>query len=177
MAALKPLGDHARRWAPVPLISCESRKKRRSRGLPDFGGEGGQWIRSLAFGPDGLTAIWGTDVGGLFRTLDGGITWEPCNVGFTPRGCTCVCFDPRNADRIVVGAGNSVTMKLHGLSLSIDRGARWRHVLPAEYSGSQDFRKQLAFDPSSYDPELGGCRLGYWSRVGDDKPMGVDTVN
>ncbi len=159
----------AGRWVPMPLISQATRDELTERGLPNLGGEGGQWIRSLAFGPDGLTAIWGTDVGGLFRSLDGGIMWEPCNVGFTPRGCSCVMFSPTDAKRILVAAGNSVTTDVHGLYLSTDRGGSWRHVLPNEYAGARDFRKQLAFDPTG--------EIVYWSRIGDDDPSWGETIN
>ncbi|MEM6315670.1 MAG: hypothetical protein AAF743_16405, partial [Planctomycetota bacterium] len=66
---------------------------------------------------------------------------------------------------------------VHGLYLSTDRGASWRHVLPIKYAGSKDFRKQLAFDETTYDADLGGCRVAYWSRIGDDKPMWGETLN
>jgi photosystem II stability/assembly factor-like uncharacterized protein len=148
-------------WSPVPLVSKKIRQELRDRGLPDLGGEGGQWIRSLAFGPDGKTAIWGTDVGGLYRTLDAGQTWEPCNVGYVPRGTSTIAFDPRDATRIVAVGANSMADEKHGIYLSTDRGASWRHVLPAKYSGIHDWRHQVAFDPTS-------DRV-YWSRVAKDK--------
>ena len=159
-ATTMPAGAAAGSWSPVPLVSAEIRRKLADRGRPDLGGEGGQWIRSLALGPDGQTAIWGTDVGGLYRSLDAGSTWEPCNVGFTPRGCTSVAFDPSDANRILVVAANSMAMPQHGLYLSIDRGASWRHVLEAKYASAHDFRHQAAF-------EVGGDRC-YWSRVAKD---------
>ncbi|MGF1633010.1 MAG: WD40/YVTN/BNR-like repeat-containing protein [Phycisphaerae bacterium] len=172
-ASIRPAGlppGPAGTWSPVPWVSDSVRRHLGRHNLPDLGGEGGQWVRSIAFAPDGLTAIWGTDVGGLYRTLDGGLTWEPCNVGFFPRGTCGVCFDPRNANRIIAAGANSMAFDRHGLYLSTDRGASWRNVLPATYAGVHDFRTQIAFDPTSFDPTLGACRVAYWSRVGDDKP-------
>ncbi|MEM1013854.1 MAG: hypothetical protein AAGI46_16735, partial [Planctomycetota bacterium] len=133
----------------------------RARGLPDLGGEGGQWIRDVAFGPDGKTAIWGTDVGGLYRSLDGGITWEPCNVGFFPRGTNSVAFDPRDANRIIAIGANTISFDRHGVYLSTDRGASWRNVLPARYAGVYDERTAVAFDPNS-------DRV-FWSRTANDR--------
>ena len=156
-------------WSPVPLISAEIRREFADRDRPDLGGEGGQWIRSLALGPDGRTAVWGTDVGGLYRSLDAGLTWEPCNVGFTPRGCCCVAFDPRDANRILVVAANSMAIPEHGLYLSTDRGGSWRHVLAAKYASAHDFRHQAAFEPD-------GDRC-YWSRVADDTANYGEPVN
>jgi photosystem II stability/assembly factor-like uncharacterized protein len=156
-------------WSPVPLISKESRDHLARRGLPQLGGEGGQWVRDVAFGPDGKTAIWGTDVGGLYRSLDGGITWEPCNVGYVPRGTNCVAFDPRDASRIIAIGANTAAFERHGVYLSTDRGASWRNVLPAHYAGVYDERTGVAFDPNS-------DRV-YWSRTADDRAsygQGVD---
>ncbi len=156
-------------WSPVPLISAETRAELKSRGLPDLGGEGGQWIRDVAFGPDGQTAIWGTDVGGLYRSLDGGITWEPANIGYVPRGTNCVAFDPRDANRIIAVGANTITFDRHGIYLSTDRGASWRNTLPATYAGVFDERPAVAFDPTS-------DRV-YWSRTAKDKASWGEGVN
>ncbi|MEM6314203.1 MAG: hypothetical protein AAF743_08950, partial [Planctomycetota bacterium] len=147
-------------WHPVPLISREILDRLAERGLPALGGEGGQWLRDLALGPDGETAIWGTDVGGLYRSLNGGVTWEPANVGFTPRGTNCVAFDPRDASRIIAVGANTAAFERHGIYLSTDRGSSWRHVLRAEYAGVNDERRAIAFDPN-------GDHV-YWSRTAKD---------
>ncbi len=156
-------------WTPLPIVSKAIRDKLSDRGLPDLGGEGGQWVGTTGFAPDGQTAIWGTDVGGLFRTLDGGRTWEPCNVGFTPRGACMVAFDPRDVNRIIIVAANSLSSDHHGIYVSTNRGASWRHVFSANYSGMRDFRHQLVFDPNS--------DAVYWSRVADDKAIWGKTVD
>jgi photosystem II stability/assembly factor-like uncharacterized protein len=157
------------RWSPVPLISADTKRQLASMNLPTLGGEGGQWIRDVAFGPDGKTAIWGTDVGGLYRSLDGGFTWEPCNIGYFPRGTNCVAIDPRDASRIIAIGANTIPFDRHGVYLSTDRGASWRNVLSARYAGVFDERTAVVFDPSS-------DRV-YWSRTAKDKASWGEGVN
>ncbi len=152
-------------WTPAPLISRQAREA----GVT-LGGEGRQWLRTIAVdSADGSFVLYGTDVGGLFRSLDGGKTWEPANVGFRPRGSSGgAAIDPHNPDRVLVVAGNSVVSDFHGLYLSTDRAASWSHVQQAKDAGSQDFRQQLAFDPSTYDPQRKMTTDVYWSRVAKD---------
>ncbi len=157
-------------WTPVPLISSEMR----AAGVT-LGGEGGQWVRTIAIDSiDGSFLIYGTDVGGMFRSLDGGNSWEPANVGFRARGTSGSAIDPHNPDRALVVAANSTLSDFHGLWLSTNRAASWTQVLPTQDSGSSDFRDQIAFDPSSYDRARSRTTDVYWSRVAIDKPMWGD---
>lgn len=143
-------------WTPVPLVSAEMR----ARG--HRGGEGGQWPRSVAFAPsDPGFALFGTDVGGLFRSFDGGVTWSPCNVGFLPRGAADLEVDPRDPNRVLAVGMNSGPGAHHGLYLSLDRGGSWRPVLLANICSVDDRRDQVAFDPQS--------DAVYWSRIRHDQ--------
>jgi photosystem II stability/assembly factor-like uncharacterized protein len=153
-------------WIPVPLITAELR----AQGVHP-GGEGGQWVRTIATdSADGSFVLYGTDVGGLFRSLDGGATWEPANVGFRPRGASGgAAIDPHNPNRALLIAGNSVVSDFHGVWLTHDKAASWKQVYEAQDCGSQDFRDQLAFDPSTYDATLNLTTDVYWSRVAIDK--------
>ncbi|BAM02180.1 hypothetical protein [Phycisphaera mikurensis] len=159
-------GSAAGAWHAVPWVTADA--------LTDpavtRGGEGGQWIRSLAIdGADGSFLIYGTDVGGLFRTLDGGDTWEPANVGYEPRGTCAVAIDPANPDRCLSVGANSVASDAHGIWLSTDRAGSWEHKLVARISSTVDFRQQLAYDAASFDEALGFCTDAYWSRIRDDE--------
>ena len=152
-------------WQPVALMNAAQKA---APGVK-IGGEGAQWVGALAWSDDGKIAIWGTDVGGLFRSLDGGGTWEPCNVGYTPRGTTGLAFDPNNSRRVLSVGANSLSSNQHGIWLSENGAASWSQVLPADISGMRDFRDQLAFDPATYDDDAKLTRVVYWSRVGKDK--------
>lgn len=164
-AGLMMASSHAvwAQWQPVPLVRAEAKAR------VQIGGEGAQWGRALAWSGDGSLALWGTDVGGLFRSLDGGATWEPCNVGYTPRGTAGLSIDPYNPRRVLSIGANSVPSEWHGVWLSEDGAASWRQVLSAKIAGSHDNREQIAFDPASYDAQSGRTRVVYWSRIGDDK--------
>ena len=154
-------------WEPIPLVTAEQRRA----GLA--GGEGGQWPRALAVSAsDPSFCLFGTDVGGLFRSNDGGVTWSPCNVGYTPRGTAGLAIDPGNARRVLSVGANSSNGAHHGIYLSEDGAASWRPVLPADISGSHDGeRDQIVFAPSSYDAGAGLTEVAYWSRIRDDRAM------
>ncbi len=155
----------AQTWEPVPLVSAAGRAAGHS------GGEGAQWPRALVVSAsDGKFALFGTDVGGLFRSRNGGKSWEPCNVGYTPRGTSGMAIDPHNARRVLSVGANSVSGDFHGIYLSTDQAASWRQVLKANIGGGQDSREQLAFDPATFDKKIGFTRVVYWSRIASDKP-------
>ncbi|MDA3963737.1 MAG: hypothetical protein PF961_23355 [Planctomycetota bacterium] len=165
VGALEQSGGDQMGWQPVPLRTAEAA----AAGIA--GGEGCQWVRALVISGDASLAIWGTDVGGLFRSKDGGRHWEPCNVAYAPRGTAGLAIDPGNAQRVLSVGANSSPSDFHGLWLSTDGASSWRQVLPAKISGSHDTRDQLAFDPSSWDADGQFTRTVYWSRIAHDKPM------
>jgi photosystem II stability/assembly factor-like uncharacterized protein len=157
-----PLIAHAQ-WSPVTFTNADLRAK------GTLTGDGCQWVRALAIAPtDGNFMLWCTDVGGLFRSLDGGKNWEPTNVGFHSRGSSGVAIDPHNPRRVLVVAANSVPTDKNGLYLSTDQAASWKQVLPVKMSATRDQRRQVAFDPSTYDAAAGFTRVVYWSRLNAD---------
>lgn len=156
-------------WQPVALVSAAQKPSVK------IGGEGAQWGRAVAMDNSGQFMLWGTDVGGLFRSLNGGQTWEPCNVGYTPRGTAGLAIDPNNSKRVLsIGANSVTTDQQHGVWISTDGASSWRQTFKANISGSHDNREQLAFDASNYDQENQRTRYVYWSRVADDQPMWGD---
>lgn len=162
LAALLPLVAHAQ-WSPVQFTNETLRAK------GTLTGDGCQWFRALAIAPgDGNFMLWCTDVGGLFRSLDGGKNWEPANVGFHSRGSSGVAIDPHNPRRVLVVAANSVPRTQNGIYLSTDQAASWKQALPVEMSATRDMRRQIAFDPSTYDKEADLTRVAYWSRLNVD---------
>lgn len=156
----------AETWRPVPLVSAEQRAAGRA------GGEGGQWVRAIVVDGTGSFLLYGSDVGGLWRSRDGGRTWETCNVGYHARGTAGMAIDPGAPQRCLAIGANSAPSPFHGIYLSTDGAASWRLVLPAkpEIAGSHDMRDQLAYDRSSWDAAAKRTRTVYWSRIADDKP-------
>ena len=146
-------------WKPVSLVTQEALD------MGYTGGEGCQWMTYITFDrTDGTTAYATVDVGGMMKSADGGKTWAQSTVGLDTEGATGVTVDPTNKDRVlVIGGGGSANNSKHGMYLSTDQGFSWTQKQSLAVKGNRDFRRQIAFDESSYDAALGGCKVIYWS--------------
>lgn len=113
-------------WQQMPLTDA----RQREQGIAP-GGEGCQRIKSLACDRrDGRLQLIGTDVGGMYRSTDGGRRWEPCNTGIPARGVEAFAIDPQDPARVLAVGTNGVCFgDYHGLYLSTDAGATWMQVL------------------------------------------------
>lgn len=154
-------------WQAVPLVTAEVL----AQGYT--GGEGCQWpiyISTSASDPD--LAFMGTDVGGVYRTLDGGKNWELTTIGLYASGGCGMEVDPKNANRVLLIGANSTYHGVNGIYLSTDKGDTWEGVFTynktkndyAKVCAYRDTRHQFAFDETSYDEKLGYCTTVYWSR-------------
>lgn len=151
-------------WEPVPFIS----KQLRDMGFK--GGEGCQASATIVYdNADGKTAYFGTDVGGVYKSVDGGETWFPCNFDLDACGANHISVDPNNINRVLLVGCNSGYHTANGLYLTED-GERWDYVFKAEkdFVGMigihNDYRHQIAWDKSSNDEKIGGSAVAYWSR-------------
>ncbi|MEO0963505.1 MAG: hypothetical protein AAFY08_00150 [Planctomycetota bacterium] len=153
-------------WQPRAMVTAEAR----AAGVT-VGGEGAQWPQSIDIDPvTGEFLVFSTDVGGLWRSIDGGATWEPANVGYTPRGGCGIAIDPNFPERVISVGSNSMGSAENGLYLSEDRAASWRAVMKVPMSGREDRRRQVAFDPTTGDDDAGLTRVAYWSRGREVQP-------
>ncbi|MBC8138575.1 MAG: hypothetical protein H8F28_22065 [Fibrella sp.] len=151
--------DVAPRWSKMPLLTQEQR----SAGIFP-GGEGCQWPRELVISDaDPNFLILSIDVGGLYRTLDGGKNWEQATVGWSGRGCNGVAIDPRNPSHVIGLAGNSVDwgenwgQTPNGIYLSSDKAASWKPVLGL----LEGYGNSVAIDPDSFDAGKKICTIAY----------------
>ncbi len=169
LALLSFMATTAQHWQPVPMVS------QKIKDAGHFGGEGLQWPQALCIDQqEGSFILYGTDVGGIFRSTDGGQMFEPANVGYHARGNCGFAIDPHNNRRAIAVAGNSGANPQHGLYLTADQGASWTHVLPfGDYKGYRDNRDQVAYDPSSYDSILGYSTVAYWSKTNENDAGGL----
>ncbi|WP_372947635.1 VPS10 domain-containing protein [Mariniphaga sp.] len=149
----------AQDWKAIPLVSSKILSNGHS------GGEGCQWPQAIEVDQtDGSFLLFGTDVGGIYRSTNRGKLWEPCNIGYHPRGNCGFAIDPNNNQRALAIGGNSIENKNHGIYLSTNQAASWKHVLQEEfYNGYRDFKDKVAFDASSLDEDLGYSTIAYWS--------------
>ncbi|ACT01217.1 VPS10 domain-containing protein [Paenibacillus sp. JDR-2] len=150
----------AESWVNIPFAT-ES-----ALNAGNIGGDGTQWLQGLAVdSKDGQFLVFTTDVGGVYRSLDGGDHWEAANIGLKSRGGSTVVIDPNNENRVLMAGGNSMANDANGLYLSENKAGSWSQVFGARIVAYRDYRTQLAFDPSSYDDSIGGSAVVYWSRA------------
>lgn len=145
-------------WEPVPLVTSAIR----DRGIT--GGEGGQQIMSLAANDAGTFFLFGTDVGGVYRSANG-YDWEPVNIGLLTRGGWAIAIDPNNDNHVLLLGGNKSTVDSNtvGIYRSLDRGTTWSRVLAQPFE-TQD-RSSLAFDPTQLQD--GRSKRAYFSSLSD----------
>lgn len=148
-------------WIKMPLLTPAQRDK----GIFP-GGEGSQWPRGpIAVSPaDPDFLLLPIDVGGVYRSLDGGKYWEVAMVGWNARGANGFAIDPRNASRAIGIGANSMNwdpnwgVSPNGLYLSTNKAASWRQVkmLRGAFGGN------VVYDATSYDPDKKICRVIFY---------------
>jgi hypothetical protein len=169
LAALATPAD-AEGWVPLPMVQQATL----DAGIHP-GGEGCQYPQTIAIdGRDGRFLLFGTDVGGIYRSLDGGAGFSPCDQGFSANGACGFAIDPRAPDRCLAVGDNTgnAYYRYGGVYLSTDRGASWRQVLPKLNKGGEKGREQIAFDPASWDAAKGMCTIAYWAEEADEEAPG-----
>lgn len=146
-------------WSSVPLVSSELLQK---DGVTT-GGEGCQWPIGMDISKDGQLLLYGTDVGGLYRSIDGGKNWEQSNSGLRARGVGAFSIDPKNSNYVLAIGINGSPFNDNGIYMSEDGGETWTFIKKMLISGHRDIRSALLYDESSYDEEKNRCMVAYWS--------------
>ena len=146
-------------WSSVPLVSSELLQK---DGVTT-GGEGCQWPIGMDISKDGQLLLYGTDVGGLYRSTDGGKNWEQSNSGLRARGVGVFSIDPKNSNYVLAIGINGYPFNDNGIYMSEDGGKTWTFIKKMLISGHRDTRSALLYDESSYDKEKNRCMVAYWS--------------
>ena len=130
-------------------------------------GEGGQVIVSIAVSKsDPDFVMFGTDVGGLYRSTDGGAHWVATGAGFDALTGLDIAIDPGNADHVLVVGSAPAAGRWCGVYRSADKGVTWTQVLADDKIHDIFDRRgnhQLVIDGSSYDASRRCCTRVYYS--------------
>lgn len=138
-------------WSSVPMVSKELLQK---TGVTT-GGEGCQWPIGMAISKDGKLLLYGTDVGGVYRSEDGGKNWEQSNAGLESRGVGAFAIDQKNSSHVLAVGINSGAFNTNGLYISEDGGKTWK--------GSA-FSNELSFMPYN-----NRASIPMWSTTDENK--------
>ena len=98
-------------------------------------------ISSFAFQPTRSGEVWAATMGGPYRSLDGGLTWEPRRVGMPPLSegsytspVGKIIIDPARSDHLLAFGGNHREWEVPGQSPwgavweTTDNGANWQRL-------------------------------------------------
>jgi len=155
------------RWEQVPIVS----EKILQNG--NAGGEGGQWPLCLTGDSrDGSLMFYGTNVGGLYRSIDGGKSWHKSMKDLLADGVCDVAIDPNDSNHVLCfGTNGNKTNYTTGIYYSSDMGKSWNFSKHFPISGDRKITESLAFDPSDSSYEFGGSAIAYLSLAEIDDPV------
>ena len=111
--------------------------------------------------------MFGTDVGGLYRSTDGGATGSLPAAGFDALTGLDIAIDPRNADHVLVGRVRHLPPDVIAAFIALPtRAVTWVQVLTDDRIHDIFDRRgnrQLVIDGSSYDASRRFCTRVYYS--------------
>ncbi|HJT25098.1 MAG TPA: hypothetical protein VJ873_11025, partial [bacterium] len=160
-----PAAGGPSQWQAVPIVTRECLL------AGNRGGEGCQAIQNFAIDSGGAFLMMATNVGGLYRSLNGGADWEPANVGYSPRGASALAIDPNNSQRVIAVGANSHPSSVNGLWLSTDQASSWKPVLLKNTRAAETYHDSVAFDPASrkIQDAVTFSAVAYWLAYSDVK--------
>lgn len=155
----------ASRWQRLPLTT------KRMKELGIAGGDGFQYVHALAYAPSNPEiAYLSVDQSGVWRSNDGGRSWEPKYKGFLAYGARSLAVDPLNP-QVVVAAGflgfnadeaANYPNRCQGIYLTTDGGESWRMVRATDFYKQAAKGSLFAFDPSGTPNATRDRTLGIW---------------
>jgi photosystem II stability/assembly factor-like uncharacterized protein len=123
------------------VIQAQAMRLEATRSFAPIGGgwveEGptniGARVSDLAMHPTDPEIIYaGLATGGVFKSTDGGNSWEPITDDLPTITIGAIALDPQNPDIIYVGTGeaNAITYSVFGMGMykSYDAGATWSYI-------------------------------------------------
>ena len=153
-----PIAQNATRYTPWFTMYHMQLAEHKERGLR--GGEGGQMVMSFAISPvNSNLMLMGSDMAGIWRSIDGGENWASMTDNVNMRACMCLAFHPTKENiafsvQSVKGVGSSEQNKLNatvidGLYRSTDGGISWEQVLSKNILSSAASQTLIQFDQNN----------------------------
>ena len=107
------------------------------------GGEGAQWPLCLTGdNKKGNLMFYGTDVGGIFKSTDGGNTWKKKNKGLYAQGICDIQIDPNNSKRVISFGTNGPNISYTtGIYLSESEGEAWQFIKHLPINGYRNTKE------------------------------------
>lgn len=99
-----------------------------------------------------------TPAGGLWKTTDGGTTWNPIADAIAILGATDVAFDPTNANIMYLATGDGEAGDAYstGIYKSLDGGATWAATGLTFTAGQKRLLSKIIINPSTGAIVVGG---------------------
>ncbi len=139
-------------WEFVPLRPGVQK----TAGVP--GGEGMQYVHALVYAPSNPNISYlSTDTSMVWKSEDGGHSWNPRYNGFIANGARSLAVDPVNPDIVFAAAflgytpdeGSKYPGRAQGIYLSEDGAANWRLVYKTDFYKQNSKGALFAFDSST----------------------------
>jgi photosystem II stability/assembly factor-like uncharacterized protein len=97
-------------------------------------------LSALVVDPRNSSTVYvGSDRGGVWKTVDGGLNWMPLTDSLPAPGITALALDPANPEIVYAGTGATNSLKYYlgaGILKSSDAGNTWTILAPGLFSGS-----------------------------------------
>jgi photosystem II stability/assembly factor-like uncharacterized protein len=153
--ALKTTSKLPTEWKPLPLRTLNQKNE----GL--YGGEGMQMVHTISYAPSNPNIVYiGVDTSQVWKSSDGGFSWESKRNGFRAKGVVSLVVDPLN-ENVVFASGAYHKAKgvdlsssiVEGIYRTLDGGDNWTLLKQTDYDRGKE-GQHFAFDPNSFDGTL-----------------------
>jgi photosystem II stability/assembly factor-like uncharacterized protein len=123
-------------------------------------------VDCIGFHPTNSSIFYiGTPTGGLWKTIDGGISWASLSDNWDFMGVSDIAINPNNPDIIYVATGDRNTGRTPSIGIlkSIDGGKTWQNL---GITSDKNRAYKLLLDPTNADRVLLTCTEGL--RISND---------
>jgi hypothetical protein len=130
------------------------------------GNVGGR-TRALLIDPVNPDVMYAAAVaGGIWKTTNGGTTWNPLNDFLANIAVTCMAFDPSNSSTIYAGTGegffNADGVRGAGIFKSSDAGVTWTRLTATINNTNFFFVNDIVVSPANGQHVYAATRTGVW---------------